>query len=130
MSFPTLLETPVLLTAPPRKRFTRREVESIAESGVFDGQRYELIDGDLIDKMGQKPSHSSAIRLLLKWLTSFLDIDWIQVQLPIEAAGEDREWSEPEPDVAVLAELKPEHDERHPRGDELLLAVEVSDSSV
>jgi len=102
----------------------------MGESGLFDGQRYELIDGDLIDKMGQKPRHSSAIQLLLDWLATFLRGGLIRVQLPIEAAGEDREWSEPEPDIAILVELIAEHDERHPRGDELLLAVEVADSSV
>jgi len=102
----------------------------MGESGLFDGQRYELIDGDLIDKMGQKPRHSSAIGLLLRWLQSILEIDRVRVQLPIEAAGEDREWSEPEPDIAVLVELKAEHEERHPRGNELLLVVEVADSSV
>jgi len=102
----------------------------MGESGLFNGQRYELIDGDLIDKMGQKPRHSIAIQLLLDWLTTFLRGGLIRVQLPIEAAGEDREWSEPEPDIAVLVELKAEHEERHPRADELLLVVEVGDSSV
>jgi Uma2 family endonuclease len=130
MSSQTLLETSVTREAPPRKRFTRREVEAMGESGLFDGQRYELIDGDLIDKMGQKPRHSSAIQLLLEWLATFLRVGLIRVQLPIEAAGEDREWSEPEPDISVLVELKPEYEARHPRGEELLLVVEVADSSV
>ena len=36
-------------SAPPRKRFTREEFERLLNTEVFDGQRYELIDGDLID---------------------------------------------------------------------------------
>jgi hypothetical protein len=43
---------------PPRKRFTRAEVEQMQEAGLFAGQRFELIDGDLIDKVGQNPPHS------------------------------------------------------------------------
>jgi Uma2 family endonuclease len=53
----------------------------------------------------------------------------IRVQLPIEASGADREHSLPEPDLAVLSEWKPEFARRHPRGDELLLAVEIADST-
>ena len=102
----------------------------MGESGLFHGQRCELIDGDLINKMGQKPPHAFRIQLLFEWLATFFRVELIGVQFPIEAAGEDREWSVPEPDITVLTELKAAHQERHPRGDELLLVVEVADSSV
>jgi Uma2 family endonuclease len=129
MSLAPLLDLKLFDEGPPRKRFTRQEVERLTETGLFDGQRYELIDGDLIDKMGQNPAHAFAISLVLDWLASFLGISRIRVQLPIEAAGEDRERSAPEPDLAVLVERKAEHQERQPRGDELVLVVEVADTS-
>jgi Uma2 family endonuclease len=115
--------------APARKRFTREEVDLLAETGVFAGQRYELIDGDLIDKMGQNPPHVSAIQLLLECLARFFAVGMIRVQHPMEAAPGDRERSLPEPDVAVLRERKLEHQSRHPRGDEMLLVIEVSDTT-
>jgi len=115
--------------APPRKRFTREEVELLAETGVFAGQRYELIDGDLIDKMGQSPPHVFAIQLLLRWLAGLFEGDIIRVQHPMEAAPGDHERNLPEPDVAVLRERKIEHQSRHPRGDEMLLVIEVSDTT-
>lgn len=124
-----LLPPEVSSEALPRKRFTRAEVECLLDTGFFVGQRYELIDGDLIDKMGQRPPHASTIGLVQHWLLSFLEDDRVRVQLPIETAGADRERSVPEPDLAVLRELKPEYQQRHPRGDELLLAVEVADTS-
>ena len=34
-------------------RFTVAEVERMLAAGVFEGRRFELIDGELIDKMGQ-----------------------------------------------------------------------------
>src|SRR5579862_2503414 len=89
----------------PRKRFTRAEVECLIDTGFFVGQRYELIDGDLIDKMGQKPPHAFTIGRVLHCLANFVDTGRIQIQLPIETAGEDRERSVPEPDLAVLREL-------------------------
>jgi len=115
--------------APPRKRFTREEVERLAETGVFDGQRCELIDGDLIDKMGQNPPHAFALQLLMRFLTGLFEGDLIRVQLPLEAAPGDRERSLPEPDFALLRERNIEHRSRHPRGDEMLLVIEVSDTT-
>jgi Uma2 family endonuclease len=115
--------------APARKRFTREEVDRLAETGVFDGQRYELIDGDLIDKMGQNPPHAFAIQLLLKCLAGLFEVDLVRVQHPMEAAPGDRERSLPEPDVALLRERNIEHRSRHPRGDEMLLVIEVSDTT-
>jgi Uma2 family endonuclease len=112
-----------------RKRFTRAEVERLTALGAFEGQRYELIDGDLIDKMGQNPPHARAIRRAKKALAKFVDEDLIQVQAPIEVSVEDSDRSLPEPDLSILREDKPEYDERHPRGNELLLVIEVSDSS-
>jgi Uma2 family endonuclease len=50
--------------------------------------------------------------------------------LPIQAGGPDQKWSLPEPDVAVLPDLKDEYGHRHPRGDELLLVVEVADTTL
>jgi len=120
---------PEMADAPARKRFTREEVERLDETGVFAGQRYELIDGDLVDKMGQNPPHVSAIQLLLECLAKFFAVGMIRVQHPMEAAPGDRERSLPEPDVAVLRERKIEHESRHPRGDEMLLVIEVSDTT-
>jgi hypothetical protein len=59
------------LPAPPvnpqRKRFTRDEAHRMAELGLVSG-RYELVDGDLIDKMGQNPPHAYTFIRLQTWL--------------------------------------------------------------
>lgn len=99
------------------------------DAGVFEGQRYELIDGELIDKMGQHPPHSFSISQLLVALVRIFKSNQIRVQLPIQAAGKDRDWSMPEPDLAVLREFKREYQTRQPRADELLLAIEVADTT-
>jgi Uma2 family endonuclease len=113
-----------------RKRFTRGEVDRMLELGIFDGQRCELIDGELIDKMGQNPPHAQAIRNLFSWLIAFFAPGQLQMQLPIEVKPGDSDWSLPEPDLAILAEVGGEYGKRHPRGDELLLVVEVADTSL
>jgi Uma2 family endonuclease len=113
-----------------RKRFTRSEVDRMVALGIFDGQRCELIDGELIDKMGQNPPHAQAIRNLFAWLAGLFGAGRLQMQLPVEVKPGDSEWSLPEPDIAVLAEAGGEYGKRHPRGDELLLIVEVADTSL
>jgi Uma2 family endonuclease len=115
--------------APRRKRFTRQEFERLMETGVFEGQRWELIDGDLIDKMGQNPPHSFAIQLLFDLLAAVFGISRLRVQSPIELSLEDQERSLPEPDLVLLIERKPEYGKRHPRADEVLLVIEVSDTT-
>ena len=120
---------PTTIEPPRRKRFTRPEVQRLAEGGLLEGQRFELIEGDLIDKMGQNPPHTYTLGLVLDWLAAIFGNKRLRGQVPIEVAAADQERSSPEPDVAVLVEAKPEYQLRHPRGDELLLVVEVADTS-
>lgn len=124
-----ILQPPALNSEPPRKRFTRSEVEQMLDTGLFAGQRFELINGDLIDKMGQNPPHAHSIQALLQWLGVVFGLAAVRVQLPIEAAAAEQERSLPEPDFVVVAESRPDYRIRHPRGDEVLLAVEVADTS-
>ena len=100
------------------------------EAGFFTGERFELIDGDLIDKMGQNPPHAGAIQLCMALLVKIFGVERVRVQLPIEAGPADRERSVPEPDLAVLAEVKPDFSRRHPNGQELALLVEVADTTL
>jgi Uma2 family endonuclease len=114
----------------PRKKFTRAEVERLTADGYFEGQRYELIDGDLIDKMGQNPPHMVGIQLLFKVLARIFGLDFIRGQGSIDASDADREHSVPEPDVAVTVAPMTEYLNRHPRGEECVLVAEVSDTTL
>lgn len=115
---------------PPRKRFTRDDVRQMTDAGIFVGQRYELVDGDLIDKMRQKPPHACAVHRLLSLLAKLFGPERILVQAPVEVAPPDQPYNEPEPDIAVLIELPSDYPIRHPRGDEVMLIVEVSDTTL
>ncbi len=125
-----ILQPPSDTGLPPRKRFTRAEVDQMMDAGLLLGQRLELIDGDLIDKMGQNPPHSRAIRLVVSRLARIFAVERILVQAPIEVASADQKFNYPEPDIAVLAEDRPDYGQRHAVGDELLLVVEVADTTV
>jgi Uma2 family endonuclease len=124
----TLETLPVPAVHPQRKRFTRDEAHRMAELGLVSG-RYELVDGDLIDKMGQNPPHAYTFSRLQTWLLTVFEANQVRLQLPIEVAPQDQRRSEPEPDIAVVAEDRPQYEARHPRGDELLIVIEIADSS-
>ena len=100
------------------------------DAGVFEGQRFELIDGDLIDKIGQKPPHAFAIQRFQELFIRLFGSGRVRVQGPMEAGSADREKSMPEPDLAVLKEAKDEYQQRHPAGSEMALVVEVADTTV
>jgi Uma2 family endonuclease len=127
----SVLQPPLSVpSALPRKRFTRSEVEQMEARGVFAGQRLELIDGDLIDKAGQNPPHASAIVIGSDLLHEIFGKKRVRTQLPIEAGPTDRERSLPGPDFAVVAQVKPDFNRRHPAGSELALVIEISDTTL
>jgi Uma2 family endonuclease len=98
--------------------------------GLFEGKRFELIDGELIDKMGQKPRHAFAIRCLAAWLATLFGFKNVLVQSPIQLAGGERDLNLPEPDLAVVQEHRSNHEDQFPGADEVVLVVEVADSSL
>jgi Uma2 family endonuclease len=66
----------------------------------------------------------------MELLATFFGLARVQGQLPMEAGPVDRERSVPEPDLAVLAEAKPDFGRRHPNGRELVLLIKVSDTTL
>jgi Uma2 family endonuclease len=115
---------------PPRRRFTREDVQEMLDAGLSLIQRCELIDGDLIEKRGQSPAHAATIHLVAARFWDLFGPGGVRVQAPIEVAVGEQQWTWPEPDIAVLADASLEYDQRHPRGDELLVLVEVADTTV
>src|SRR5258708_468852 len=113
---------------PPRKVWTRAESAALQESGAREGRRWELIEGELIDKMPKGQPHTYALARIVRWLNGVFD--WVYPEAPINLAPEDTPTSEPEPDAIVL---KPEFGgfrPQQPRPSELALVVEVSDTTL
>jgi len=114
---------------PNRYRWTVAECSRMAEEGRLVG-RYELLDGEVVSKMGQKPTHYLAISLLTQWANRTFGDRFVRVQGPIALPGPDGDYSEPEPDLAVTRESTTAYSDHHPRPEDLLLVVEVSDATL
>lgn len=98
----------------------------MADAGIFDdGEAVELLEGDLVLMSPIGPRHVS---------TSTKFASQLERAFPrrVRSAGPVviSKTSLPEPDVAVVRDALPEFDERHPRGEELILAIEVSRTSL
>ncbi|MDX1931644.1 MAG: Uma2 family endonuclease [Capsulimonadales bacterium] len=122
LTFQSSLSVPP--TASGRKRWTRDDVAFLSNAGLLNG-RYELIDGELIDKMGQNRPHALAVSLVLSYLYLRFGPRRVQTQATMEVREDDRLTNRPEPDAVVL---RTEID-RNPEGTDVLLAVEISDTT-
>jgi Uma2 family endonuclease len=113
-----------VFTEPRPHRWTRTEYCRMAEAGLFDGRRVELIDGEVLDMPPQKNWHFVAVKLVEDALTlAFGPSYWARTQGPLTLGLA----SEPEPDVAVVLG-SPREFSSHPTT--ALLVVEVSDTTL
>jgi len=115
---------------PPRKLWTRSEYDELSSSGSLNGQRLELIEGELINKMGKKRPHVNSLTLLRGWLEGVFGVRLVNSEAPIDVAPEDNPSNEPEPDLIVLKRDLSHFTSENPRPQDLQLVVEVSDSTL
>jgi Uma2 family endonuclease len=116
------------LPASRLKRFTKAEYNRLVESGVYTTEdRFELLEGWLVDKMPNNPPHATSLGLLEDLLIALLLSPWIfRTQRPISLSGD----SVPEPDLVVVKGPRRRFAKRHPTAAEIALLVEVSDSTL
>ena len=116
------------MNAPQPIRFTREDYHKISELGLFDPNKHvELIFGEIIQMSPKGVAHETCLRTLLRQLFTILPESFvIGCQSPV-AIGES---SEPEPDVSIASGCEADYADRHPTGHDILLAIEVSDSTL
>lgn len=113
----------------PHKTWTRAEVEILESTGLFEGSHFELIEGELINKMGKKRKHVNGVNRTRRILEAIFGADQVNSEAPIDIAPGDNTSNEPEPDVFVLLRNSEEL-EFNPEPSDLALVVEVADSSL
>ena len=96
--------------------------------GILDEDaKVELLAGDVVVREPPGPSHAGTVnRLNQLWTSRLGDRAIVQVQNPIELPEED---SEPRPDLALVRPRADFYTRAHPRAGDVLLVIEVADSS-
>jgi Uma2 family endonuclease len=114
----------------PRKRWTRAEFDALADCGALEWQELELVEGELINKMGKKRPHVTSATRLQKLLVAIFGFDYVNPEPSIDVSPQDNPTSEPMPDLIVLSRDPLEVTDRNPRPDELALVAEIADTTL
>lgn len=111
-----------------RWQFTVADYARMREAGILsEDDRVELLDGEVRPMSPIGPFHAAIVNILVLLLTRQLDDRAIvSVQNPIQL----NDYSEPQPDVAILQPREDFYAAGHPRPDDVLVAIEVADSSL
>jgi Uma2 family endonuclease len=100
----------------------------MAEVGILDPDaRVELIEGDIIDMVPPGSLHAAMVHRLTKTLVRTVgDSAVVLAQNPVRLS----DLSEPQPDLALLRPRDDFYDQKLPGPTDVLLVVEIADSSL
>ena len=114
--------------APKRHLHTVRDYYLMAQAGILRPEdRTELIDGEVIDMAPIGSAHASVVDKLI-WLfqSALRNHAILRVQNPIQL----NDLSQPQPDIALLKPTPDFYRDAHPQAADVLLLIEVADSSL
>ncbi len=111
-----------------RRSFTVDEYHRMAEAGILgEDDRVELIDGQVVTMTPIGPGHGSCVNRLNALFAPLADGGaTLSVQNPLVLT----EHEEPQPGFAVLRYRADGYRDRHPRAPDVLLVIEVAETSV
>lgn len=111
-----------------RRYFTVDEYHRMGEAGVFsENDRVELIEGEILKMSPIGSRHAASVKRLTKQFNNLLgDRAIVSVQDPIVLS----DFSEPEPDIAILKPRDDFYGAAHPGASDVLLVIEVADTSL
>ena len=111
-----------------RRRFTVDEFHRMADAGILtEDDRVELIDGEILQMSPVGSRHATVVKRGNRLFSRAVgDRALVSVQDPIHLDPYD----EPQPDLALLRPRPDDYAAGHPRPEDILLVVEVADSSL
>lgn len=111
-----------------RRTFTVDEYHQMIEAGVLtEDDRVELLEGEIVKMTAMGSPHAACVDRLNRLFSRQVgDAAIVRVQSPIQIS----EHSEPEPDIALLRPRSDFYAGSHPEPEDVLLVVEVAETSV
>jgi Uma2 family endonuclease len=108
--------------------FNVDEYYRMAEVGLLsEDDRVELIEGEIIEMSPIDSTHGGTVKRSSSFLNRKLgDICVISVQDPIRL----NDFSEPQPDLALLKPRKDFYSKTHPKAEDVLVVIEMADTSL
>ena len=111
-----------------RRRFTANEYQRMGQVGILrEDDRLELLEGEIVEMAPIGSRHQGTVdRLTRLFSNRAADSAMVRVQGPVRLG----EHSEPQPDLILLRRRADFYTSAHPGPDDVLLLVEVSDTSL
>lgn len=108
-------------------RFSVDDYDRMIVTGILnENDRVELIRGEILEKMPIGDAHSGVVNRLTRLLVRRTGDDAVvSIQNPLQLVD-----SEPEPDTMVLRPRADFYESGKPRAEDVLLLIEVADSSL
>ena len=112
-----------------RVRFTVEQYDRMGETGILpDDPRLELLYGHIIAREPTGSRHAGTVdRLTMLWTSRLGQRVIVRVQNPVQFPEED---SELQPDIMLLKPRADFYADAHPLADDVLLLIEVADTSL
>jgi Uma2 family endonuclease len=118
----------VILPQLAKHLITADEYERMGEAGVFHpDDRLELVEGEIYEMSPTGSRHAACVKILSRLLHRLPgDTMIVSTQDPIRL----NDFSEPQPDVALLRWRDDFYRQGHPQPSDVLLVIEVADTTV
>ena len=108
-------------------RLSLDDYERMADAGILTRESHvELIEGMIVDMAPIGSRHAGVVDQILRLIAGQLTSAMLRVQNPVRLG----KYSEPEPDIAILKPRKDYYKKSHPQADDVLLIIEVADTSI
>ena len=109
------------------RKFTVTEYHKLIDEGFFAAnEKFELVEGWIVNKMSRNPPHDVAIDKTHEVIQRHLPKEWrIRIQSAITTVD-----SEPEPDLAVVLGPAERYTDHHPGAAEIAMLIESAASSL
>ena len=116
------------MNTPTLHRFSAEEYHRLGNLGILSPDaRVELIEGAIHDMSPIGPSHSGVVNRLNRFFNLRAKGRWlVSTQNPLGADN----FSEPQPDLILLEPAPDDYVSHHPIPDDVILLIEVADSSL
>jgi Uma2 family endonuclease len=108
--------------------FTVKEYHRMVEAGILDpDERVELLAGQILKMAAKGTAHEAAITRADRLLRNRIgEPVLLRLQSPIQL----NDYSEPEPDIAVVQVDPLDYEDHHPNSSEVYLIIEIADTSL
>lgn len=110
------------------RRISVNEYHRMADTGILtEDDRVELLNGQIVNMSPIGSKHAACVEKIDELLkTLLIGKAMVRAQNPIQLS----DYSEPEPDIAIVKRREDYYASRHPVTEEILLIIEVADSSL